>query len=374
MPKRSDIDDDDNDDQDDGEEGAPAGDDFDRILAAITGANQPNRGAVDSNSLLLMFMMQQQKQAQADKQDFLKLAISVLPALLKKEVDPLMMQLLGNALGGKNQEQFMSMMMEMNNRQNQSSMDMVTRTMEATNKMKDEIVAARLGELEEKAERGPTGSVWLDVMREVKGMVEPIIAARVNGQAAKVAVEGQSATMRVGGPAKPERVGKDPVAVALYTLKQAFENRERIDARGMRGLASKLASVIMDHDELTDCVIDQNDEGVTAICKPYVIADPDLLKFLQSDGAAQWVSEFLSKRIAPILDTMCAVEDEDAPVDDAAAEVTTVEHPDAPAASPVISMVTPEPAKKPRTIKGPKPYPTTPPNQPQAGNATGTEG
>ncbi len=311
-------------------------DKFEKILLSLT-AGKP-LASPDSNSkrdpmeFFMLMMMQNQREtrreiqeAKREKNDFLKMALTLLPSLLgPKGPDPLMIEMVKGMMGNKQQEEFTKSILTMQQANSQANLDMIRQSSESMMKAREEANRDEVDRLRERLDKEPgASSPVTEIVREMRLLAEPFIAAKFGaGSAAKTETKtNPSQTPKIEGPtSRPEQI-----PIILRALKNLHESAS-MSKSDKNLVRAKIASIIIEIPPLAEaiCNIVPGEEGnpareqVADICKPYVMADGALAAWLMKPETQPWLDYTLIRQIAPIVDSMMEANEveEGQPVDD----------------------------------------------------------
>ncbi len=304
--------DDTDDDADDGSGDAA----FDNLIEKLTDGGNKKSGR-DPMDMFMLMMMEEKREARAEKAQMQKLILSVLPILLgNKGPDPLMMEIVKSTMNGNQQEKFAQSMMQIQQQQAASNMQMIQSTMENTNKLKDEMTARQLDMMEARMEKqdAPAASPVTEIIRELRLAVEPLVLAKMGQNATAAAAAKREEGSRGGihgNPAARIEAPKDVIPMVLRILKEYHEKKDTFGPTEKRGIRAKLATIILDAPALAKAICNEDTDAVTEICKPYVLADEIVMGWVMQPNVSTWLGDYLINQIAPVLDSMMEAEEKD---------------------------------------------------------------
>lgn len=308
------------------ETGADAGDEegesnFDKVLAMLTNPQRQGSGGVDMNMLLALEEKREarraaaeaRREAQAEKQFMMRMMLMMVQSQ-QKGPDPLMVEMIKGMMNNKQQEEFTRNMLEMQRNNSAEQIASMRETLKEAAALKDEITRETIEQIRESKDGG-SDNPTLQIFREIKELAAPIIAAKVGVKPTATVEHHPQANPNGAPPTMTAKSEKERIPLFLRAVKQAWDLRDSSDRGKKRSVRGAISVVLMDVPNLAQAILDEDSDKAFGMCKEYVIADSTLLNWIQQDGVADWINVYLTKEIAPVLDSMMEAE-EDGPTPD----------------------------------------------------------
>ncbi len=331
IPESADTSDSDNDD--DTEDDGP----FDDIMSKLAG--QKNSG-LDANTLLMMQMQERvQRDAERYRREerennrqrmmmFVALLTPVLPILVEKifgkKDDPMLAKLLEGVLAKTNNTDMLKDFMGFMSTGNQTMLQNAITQLASVGSIKDQMYQEELKRMRERDDddkETPQSHPIIEGMREARLLMESsgfklggtstrAHTVALNDPIQPKIANAPEATPPVADTATPSNPPKaQPVAIFLRTLHGLHTQGDKTTAPQRIRIRSKLASVIIDDPILTQAILDGDRDALTKLGEPIVMNDPMLLEWIVKPGVDQWILEYISKQIGPILDELVNAEE-----------------------------------------------------------------
>lgn len=323
-----DEDDDDDDEEDD--DGDREDDTFDKMMAKLTGAAvQPAKGGAapgsDLGSMLVVMMMQERAQSRREAREMRReqakakasmdrLMLSIL--LKGNKPDPFMLEMFKTMAGGEQQKATFKAMMDINSENAKAQLANMKELFSSTDELKNRVFEQVLSRMEGNGKDSSSGSVALDVIRELKDVAAPIITSMASKNQPRTQTRNQAQVAPGTGsvPALPnpgagsEAQAPDPVSIIMRTVHHVHAHPNMTPAERRR-IRSQLATVIMDVPALAEAIVQDDEKGAAECVQAYVLSDPTILAWVQQPGVADWLNAYLKNEIADVLDAMMEVEE-----------------------------------------------------------------
>jgi len=338
MAKRISIE---NDDTDDGND---TGGNVESLLNKLMGGNSDDSpaksGELSAYEMVKIEMerdkMKEERRSKSEnKQLMIQLATIALPlivGLLKKETDPLMLELIRNKTDDVATRNNFQSMMELQNSASQANLQNAIQSMTSVMGIKDKLTSDALERARNRDDEDrPAKSGIADTLREVRMIMqsmklgEPVEDPRM----VDLLGEGKPEAAPIVPVAPVARIPAKPTAaqVVLRSIMEIHTNKNLTVAERAQIKAGMVAAVLTD-EKLTDALNDEDQEAILEICQPVVAADPVLLTWMQGEGVAPFLMQYVSGQVIPMVQE-ALLEDDDGEDDaeDPEPEVLTIPEP-----------------------------------------------
>jgi len=343
MAKRIAIENDDTDD------GSDTGGNVESLLSKLMGGNNDDSpaksGELSAYEMVKIEMerdkMKEERRSKSEnKQLMIQLATIALPlivGLLKKETDPLMLELIRNKTDDVATRNNFQSMMELQNSASQANLQNAIQSMTSVMGIKDKLTSDALERARNRDDDDrPAKSGIADTLREVRMIMqsmklgEPVEDPRM----AELLGEGkpEAAPIVPVAPVAPvARIPVKPTAaqVVLRSIMEIHTNKNLTVAERAQIKAGMVAAVLTD-EKLTDALNDEDQETILEICQPVVAADAVLLEWMQGEGVAPFLMQYVSGQVIPMVQEALLEDDGEDDGDDAEdpePEVLTIPEP-----------------------------------------------
>lgn len=349
------LDDDDDGDDNDDDQGLVGGGHAPRANAsalkilekvmAMDGDGTKKSGGVDMMQIMLMKMQADEERAREDRRSretnnktLVQLAIAALPMLVgffKKEADPIMAQLLGTVLNGSNNREQLEAMMKLSMQANSEQIKMALQGFSEISKLKDEANREIIEKVKENAGGGDgKAGGFADTLREVRLAMEALKGVNLGTAPAPVLSDREQELLDEGRPegdkplALPLKEKPIPPVLSVLRMIMRVHQDEGLDKAGRANLKMEIVRKAMEDQALTDALDSEDEEALQAVCGPAFVSDAKLVTWVQMDGVAYWLQQYVKNQIVPMVQE-AMIDDND--MDDAGGEGDADDdHPEAP--------------------------------------------
>lgn len=285
---------------------------FDQILTNLSESERQN--VSDTDKLIALKKLEieaedrraersERERARAEekssKNDMMKTFATLLaPVFVNLMNKPAIDPAIASILAGRNNSDDFKSMMEMQRQQAAIQMETLTKSMLSIMEVKDSMNERLIEKAIEGAESNDSDTGILGIFNQVAKIAAPLLSAPAQSVAPEpLAISHTAHAANANPPAPAPRPVQEPVAVILHTMRRM--QLGQLNAKQARTALPSMVVVALQDEKLVEAIMHDDQNVLISYCTPTVMQSTELSQWVQANGVADWLSEFVENELKP---------------------------------------------------------------------------